>query len=386
MIVINLIWSIKNDLLLFQTIELQTYFNIFCFVVVLLMSFVERLHYKKQVFFFKKNFLAIKKKNSDNKKAIQHIFDYDPLAVAMISPDYILQDCNLAFEELTHIEKSAWIGKKCYEAFGLTSQCRTCPVKKTLASGKIEQNVKRKLRQKDREIHIEQTTVPMFDETGAITTVFEMVVDITEKVLLEQKNNRIFDQTIRAFTELIENRDAYTCSHSFQVKQIALAIGQEMGLSRKVLDQIAISALLHDIGKIGIPEQILNKPGRLTDEEYKIIQQHPQIGYDTLKKIESFQEIAVYIRHHHEAWNGSGYPDHHKGEEIPLISRILAVADVYEALTSNRVYRKAMTRQEALDIMVKGDNKQFDPVVLKAFLAVLSKGGLGDKASDRKIC
>lgn len=386
MIVINLIWSIKSDLMLFHTIEMQTYFNIFCFILVLLMRFVETLHYKKQVFFFKKNFLAIKKKNNDNKKTIQHIFDHDPLAVAMISPDYILQDCNSAFEQLTGIEKTAWIGKKCYEAFGLTSQCRTCPVKKTLASGKIERNVKRKLRKKDREVHIEQTTVPLFDETGAMSTVFEMVVDTTEKVLLEQKNNRIFDQTIRAFIELIENRDAYTCSHSLQVKQIALAIGREMGLSREVLDQIAISAMLHDIGKIGIPEQILNKPGRLTDKEYKIIQQHPLIGYDTLMKIESFQEIAVYIRHHHEAWDGSGYPDHQKGEEIPHISRILAVADVYEALTSNRVYRKAMTSQEALAIMVKGDHKQFDPVVLKAFLALISKGKLGDKAKDRQIC
>jgi|GEM_PF-2605799 len=204
------------------------------------------------------------------------------------------------------------------------------------------------------------------------------------------KSAYLFIETVSSLTKLIGSRDHSTGTHSKRVRDIAGLIGRRLRLPRDVLNDIAVSALLHDIGKIGIPENILNKMGRLTLEEFAVIQLHPEIGYNAIKTIEPLRKIALYIRHHHEAFDGSGYPSGLRGQEIPMVSRILSVADVFEALTADRVYRKAMKFEEAIALLRNGRGMKFDSVVLDAFMQCVDGGEVvGSEQSylsQRKTC
>jgi HD-GYP domain-containing protein (c-di-GMP phosphodiesterase class II) len=208
---------------------------------------------------------------------------------------------------------------------------------------------------------------------GIADYALEIMLDITKKVQRERENTDLYIQTVTALAKLIENRDTSTGAHSQRVREVALAIGIELGLPPEVIDEISIAATLHDIGKIGISENILNKRGKLTNAEYELIKSHPQIGYDTLKNISRLKNISEYILYHHEKFDGTGYPTQRIGNDIPLVSRILCVADVYEAITADRVYRKAMTVEQALMIMYKGKGTHFDPVVLEALFIYLAR-------------
>lgn len=190
---------------------------------------------------------------------------------------------------------------------------------------------------------------------------------------LEQQNQQLAIETVTSLGKLIGNRDQYTGEHSLRVRDIALTIGTELRLPPGDMNELAIAAVLHDIGKIGIPEQILNKTGKLTESEFAIIQKHPQLGYDALINIKQLERVAEYILYHHECFDGRGYPCRKKGDEIPLISRILSVADVYEAITSDRVYRKAMNLEQTMMVMRAGRETKFDPEVLDAFFCVLRR-------------
>ena len=144
----------------------------------------------------------------------------------------------------------------------------------------------------------------------------------------------------------------------------------------KELDELALLAVLHDVGKVGIKESILQKPEPLAPEELEEMKKHPEIGYHIAYNTPELMPIAEYILAHHERWDGNGYPRGLKGEEIPLLCRILAVADAYDAMTSDRLYRKAMNSQEAMAEIERNAGKQFDPKVVKVFLAGLAKGNI----------
>ncbi|MHA6482300.1 HD-GYP domain-containing protein [Paenibacillus sp. strain BS8-2] len=164
-----------------------------------------------------------------------------------------------------------------------------------------------------------------------------------------------------------EAKDAYTAGHNYRVAMYALKLGEELGLSLSKLRAIAQGGLVHDIGKLSIPDGILNKPGKLSDEERTVIETHPVSGYDMCKRLGFMIDELAVIRSHHEKWNGSGYPDRLAGEEIPLVARITAVADVYDALTSSRSYRKAMSHEEAMVIMLRESGRHFDPRCIEAW-------------------
>jgi response regulator RpfG family c-di-GMP phosphodiesterase len=179
--------------------------------------------------------------------------------------------------------------------------------------------------------------------------------------------------TLYAFVEAIEARDPYTKQHSSRVAELAIVIGKEMGCSQEQLDLLSFSGHLHDIGKIGIRDSILLKPGRLTDEEFEVIKQHPIIGENIIGHLGLMSQEQKIIRHHHERWDGSGYPDGLKGEEIPFLSRILAVADVYDAMASDRAYRKRLADAEIVQTIRQNAGGQFDTTVVKGFLQVFQR-------------
>jgi putative nucleotidyltransferase with HDIG domain len=196
------------------------------------------------------------------------------------------------------------------------------------------------------------------------------------KALLEanRKLDRLNWGTLRALARAIDAQSRWTAGHSERVTKTALDIGRVLGLSQEELDNIHRAALLHDIGKIGLPQDFLNKPGELSDEEYSLMREHPGMGAQILEPIEAFAEVITMIKQHHEWFNGEGYPDGLTGKEISLGGRILAVADVYDALSSDRPYRASMKPSEALQVIRNGSGSHFDPTVVEALVELVHKG------------
>ncbi|MBF0498799.1 MAG: GAF domain-containing protein [Candidatus Riflebacteria bacterium] len=180
----------------------------------------------------------------------------------------------------------------------------------------------------------------------------------------------VYLETIRALAAAIDAKDSYTSGHSRRVTELSVALAQAMGLHREEVDTIRHAALLHDVGKIGISERILLKPGRLTDDEFETIKSHPHIGAGILNSIEFLKNVCSIIEHHHERFDGRGYPSGLKAAEIPLGARIIMVADSFDAITSSRPYRKPLTFAEATEEIRRCGGTQFDPKVVEAFVAL----------------
>jgi len=188
---------------------------------------------------------------------------------------------------------------------------------------------------------------------------------------VEAQARRIRTSFLSAVTALayaLEAKDKYTSGHSQRVAEISVAISKELGMSRYDIEKIRLAGLIHDIGKIGVRESVLNRPDRLTDEEFHQMKRHCEIGEHILNPIVDDEEILMIVRHHHERYDGTGYPNRLSGEQIPLGARILAVADSYDAMTSERPYRKAMNVETAYAEIERGKRTQFDPEVADAFL------------------
>ncbi len=174
---------------------------------------------------------------------------------------------------------------------------------------------------------------------------------------------------VHALVSAIDAKDPYTCGHSNRVARVALRIAEELECSDAMKNTVYLSGLLHDIGKIGICDRILGKEGKLTDEEFEHIKRHPELGYNILRDIEQIKDVLPGVLHHHEAWNGGGYPHGLAGEGIPLLARIVAVADAFDAMGSDRPYRKGMDDEKLDDILHGGAGTQWDRDVIDAFFA-----------------
>jgi len=187
-------------------------------------------------------------------------------------------------------------------------------------------------------------------------------------------NRELFIGSIRAFAAAIDAKDPYTRGHSERVASVSRVIARNLSLPEETQQKIWIAALLHDVGKIGVEDQVLRKVGRLTDEEYEQMKAHTVIGAEIMSSIEQLREAVPVIRWHHEAWNGRGYPDGKKGEEIPLWARIVSVADTFDAVTTNRPYQQAYDIEEAIAIITKLTGQRFDAKVVTAFLRAYETG------------
>lgn len=203
---------------------------------------------------------------------------------------------------------------------------------------------------------------------------------------LQEKSRQISEmavQTITTIANTIDAKDEYTEGHSNRVAQYSRLLAKKLGKSDEEADEIYNIALLHDIGKIGVPDSILNKPGKLTDEEFKMIKQHPSIGGKILKDVKSFPNLEVGARYHHERFDGRGYPEGLAGEDIPEIARIICVADSFDAMNSNRVYRRHFTREYIRSELERCQGSQFDPAVAQAMLELMDEEAL-DEVDQRE--
>lgn len=178
-----------------------------------------------------------------------------------------------------------------------------------------------------------------------------------------------------ALAKALEARDDNTSSHSLGVTRYSMLLGEHLGLEEEELRTLSQGALMHDLGKIGIPDDILKKPGGLDDSEFEIIKQHPMLTSEILDSLETSDHFVAIARSHHERWDGTGYPDGLDGEDIPLLARIVAIADAWDAMTSDRVYRDAMTENIALDIFEREkDSGQWDPYLVDKFIKLIRQG------------
>ncbi|WP_181444566.1 HD-GYP domain-containing protein [Bacillus sp. 03113] len=196
---------------------------------------------------------------------------------------------------------------------------------------------------------------------------------------LKKYYEEIGTSIISSLANAIEARDPYTLGHCHNVEKMSVALAKQLHMSEKELLEIKWSSLIHDIGKIGIPEEILNKPGQLTDEEYSIIKQHPIIGAEIIQPLKNLSVIVPGVKYHHEAMDGTGYPEGLVYEQIPLQARIIAIADVWDALTSDRPYRKGLSHKEAAAIMLNMAGTKLDSKLLTLFIKKVIKIDLEQK-------
>lgn len=235
---------------------------------------------------------------------------------------------------------------------------------------------------------------PIHDERGAVISYVHSLVDITdnktqEKQVIESRDaflnmlkdldvsykelKEVYQGLIVSFVNALDAKSPWTKGHSVRVTRYAVATAKELGLKESDTEPLNTAALLHDIGKIGTYDTVLDKPGKLTDEEFALVKMHPGKGADILSPVRQFQPILPIIRHHHERLDGRGYPDGLKGDEIPFLARIIHVADSFDAMTADRPYRKAPGREYAISELKKHSGQQFDPDAAEAFIRYLER-------------
>jgi HD-GYP domain-containing protein (c-di-GMP phosphodiesterase class II) len=187
---------------------------------------------------------------------------------------------------------------------------------------------------------------------------------------LEEQQTALRNSVICAFNQLLDLKDINTGVHSTRLAEWALRVGRKMNIPESHSYQVEVAALLHDIGKVGVPDAILKKAGKLTDEERALINRHPEYSWSILRLFPGLEDASLYALHHHENLDGTGYPARLKGQDIPLVSRIISVIDAYDAMVSNRCYRKGLPHSEAVSRLLSSSGTQFDSEVVQAFIPI----------------
>jgi HD-GYP domain-containing protein (c-di-GMP phosphodiesterase class II) len=214
------------------------------------------------------------------------------------------------------------------------------------------------------------------DEVGRLTRGFnEMVTQLHTARKQIEKN---FKETISALAEAVEAKDAYTRGHCDRVARMSVAIALRADLDTSRVMELELAAILHDVGKIGVEEGVVGKLGPLSRDEARDMRHHPEIGARILSPLSSLHRVGLYVKHHHEHYDGSGYPDGLEGDKIPLPSRIILLADAFDAMTTDRPYREALTREETFQRISEGRGRQFDPQIVDLFFALGEEGYIDD--------
>lgn len=213
-------------------------------------------------------------------------------------------------------------------------------------------------------------------ELPSLSTALSLLGMAAQVEELKASNRKIGEQAARTILKALDCKDSYTFGHSMRVAYFSLVTGAEAGLSPEDMHELELSAIFHDIGKIGTPDAVLNKPTRLSEEEFLVMKEHPSKTYEILQEFPTFEKIALNARFHHERFDGKGYPLGLKGEEIPLAARIILIADTFDAMTSTRPYRKGLPYEVAFDELIQFSGTQFDPKLVKLFIQGMKKEAL----------
>lgn len=293
---------------------------------------------------------------------------------------------NRAASEAFSVDPDRLLGRRCYEAWHQRNEpCVGCPVTEARKVGRPRQA----------EVVCPDGRVwflrayPVRDRDGGVIGIIELALDMTDRKESDRERQeslarlqQTVEGAVRALELTVETKDPYTAGHQRRVAVLARAMAQEMGLAKDRIDGLYLAGAIHDIGKIGIPAEILSKPGRLSGIERHMINTHPDMAYSILKPVRFTAPVAEIALQHHERVNGSGYPSGLVREEILLEARILAVADVIEAMASHRPYRPALGIDKALDEILQNKNVLYDPAVVDACVKVFRAGFTLDSGAD----
>ncbi len=310
------------------------------------------------------------------------LIEASPLGITAIDLDGNIRLWNKAAERNSGWREDELIGKSIrifttdsWEAY---EELRQRTLKREVFAS-LPMNVTRKDGSKST---ISYSTAPILDAADQVVGTMAVLFDITEKLQMEtalkdslEKMSRVLNETVEALASAVETRDMYTASHQRRVASLACAIAEKMGsINPEQMQGIRTAAVLHDIGKLYVPFELLNKPDRLTDIEFALIKNHPQIGYDILRNIEFPRPVARIVQQHHERLDGSGYPAGLQGDSILLEAKIIAVADVVEAISSHRPYRPGKGIKAALEEISTGRGRFYDPIAVDVCLDLFDEG------------
>lgn len=321
-------------------------------------------------------------------------FDAMPYGLMLIDKEHNISRANKYIETLSGIPLRELISRKCYEVVhNQNKPLDNCPLVKSTSTQNAETFEYFDPRHNK---YFMTSATPIFDDKGDVIAYSHPLIDITdlknkEEKLLQSKNaffnilrdlnvsytelKDLHNNLILAFANAIDAKSPWTRGHLERVSLYAVSIAKEMGLSDRKIEDLRTAGLLHDIGKIGTYDIVLDKPDKLTDEEVALIKMHPAKGEEILMPIKQLMHILPIIRYHHERMDGSGYPDGLKGDEIPLLAKILCVADSFDSMTTDRPYRPAPGKEYAIAELKRCSGTQFDPEVVKAFLRALEGEG-----------
>ncbi len=300
------------------------------------------------------------------------VFSYSPAIYSIVDKHFRIQYVNDNYLKIRGLTNEDVLGAHCYDLTNNGVHCEHCVVARSIASGKPA-HIMRKDRLPDGSLrYVDDYAVPLDGNEFSDHKDYylEIVLDRTNETQAQANHRFDFLQLIHNLNAMLEEKDLYTARHSEGVRQMAVSIAREMQLSLSEIEQIDVASTLHDIGKVMIDKNIINKPGQLNYDEFQEIRKHPVASYDIIKNLSQFAEIKEFVRGHHERHDGAGYPDRLKGEDIPLGARIIAVADTYDAMTSTRSYRKALSHETAVAEIARCSGTQFDPQVVEAFLRI----------------
>ncbi len=307
-------------------------------------------------------------KLNKDKIIIKRMLDHSPIGYILLDEDYYVHYINEKFLKMRKLNFSDVVGKTCYSISNGGMICKHCAVEKTLRTKKSNKILRRDVLEDGSIRFIEDYAILLPKvEIDNRQFILEMMIDRTTELTIREQSINELDEILTYLLKVLEKKDSYTAMHSNNVRNISVKIAKAMKLSQDEIFNIAIAASLHDLGKLMIPNEILNKQGKLSDQEFEIIKKHPIASWDFVKDLSSFGTVKDIVRHHHEWLNAKGYPDHLSSEEIGVETRIVTIADCYDAINSNRPYHLAAGYEKAIEIMQKELGEHFDPQIFEVF-------------------
>ncbi len=307
-------------------------------------------------------------KRSEEEKSL--ILNATKETIVYYDRDLRINWINRAMAKRLGMEVGDLIGKKCFTIWKAGEKCNDCILERVIKS---REQKKMELTNEMGEFWLVRA-YPVMGTDGEVSGVVEVSEDITERKRASKKLEAAFDALVRTASDIVSARDPYTADHQRNVSKLAVAMGREMGLNDEICESIRVAGLLHDIDKITVPTELLTRLGKLNEIEFDLIKEHSRSGYEILKDVDLPWPVAEIVLQHHERLDGSGYPDGLKGEQIRLESKIIAVADVVETITSHRPYRSALGVDAALNEIINNSGKLYDPEIVKACLALFKRG------------
>lgn len=296
-----------------------------------------------------------------------------PVAYIVLDKSLRVWFMNDYFLKMRKLDKDSILGGYCYDVSNAGVPCAQCTVREAMTTGGKCFTTRKDILPDGSPRFVDDYAVPLKDENGDFEYILEIMINRTPEMLLKEKNNEVFIGIVNTLTSILDKKDAYTSTHSRDVTMIASKLAKYAGMNDDDLFELRLASLLHDIGKVYIPDGIINKPSRLDEAEFAQIKRHPVESFNLLDVLPRFEAIRRMAHHHHERWDGKGYPAGLKGEAIPYGARIIGIADTYDAMTSTRSYRKALPHETALEEIGKNAGSQFDPDLAAAFVVMANK-------------